>query len=527
MISLRPYQQEALDALLDYFKKHNGNPVASLPTGSGKSVIIGKLIEHVMQYPDQRILQVTHVKELIEQNYKRMLSIWPAAPAGIYSAGVGRKQTHFPITVCGIQSVYKKAQLFGKVDLIIIDECHLVSPSSETMYQKFINALLEINPDMRVCGLTATPYRTKEGLLTDGNLFTDICYELPMRRLIKEGYLSPLVSKGSVVQADLSGIKTIAGDYSKKDMAFRFDQEALTKAAVKEMLSYGHDRKKWLIFACSVDHAAHVCQALNDAGVPSGFVYGGLNKQERESELARHASGEYRAMVNYGVLTTGYDSPQIDMIALLRGTKSTGLYVQMLGRGMRIHPEKKNCLVLDFGGNIERHGPVDAVQINSDWGRGSGKSAVSIQPTKICPSCRSDCHAALRECPECGFEFERDAPSHDAEASDASVLSEPPKWEKVDSVKYAVHKKEGKPDSLKVTYMVGMRRVSEWWCFEHGGYAREKAVKNWYDADGYYPNPKTTEEAHDAAKERNQLTQPTQIKVNWNAKYPEVLDKQY
>lgn len=517
---LRTYQSNAVFSCLNYFKYNVGNPILCLPTGSGKSLICAALVERIMQYPGQRVLILSHVKELLEQNYNKLRDYIPSIHAGIYSAGIGRKDTMYPVTVAGIQSIYKKADVFGHIDICIVDECHLLSPDSDTMYQSFFSALKLTNPAMKVIGLTATPWREKGGLLTDCTFFDDIAFNLPMSRLIKDGYLAPLISRSSTAQADVSKVGTVAGDYNKGQLAEAVDRDELTRRAVADMIRRASDRKKWLVFCSSVEHAYHVRDEIRRNGISCETVTGDMPKDERAAILRRYRDGDLRAVTNYGVLTTGFDAPQTDMIALLRPTKSVSLYVQMLGRGQRIFPGKVNCLVLDFGGNIERFGPVDMITIKEKVEKDG--DFISVQPTKICPNCRADCHVLRKECENCGYEFdtvERQV-NIEEKASQKSVMSAPPKEYEVVSTEYAIHKKDGKPDSIRVDYFVGFnKRFSEWICFDHGGYANKKARQWWFEraSDGKIPN--TTKEAWEV---RNVLRQPQKISVDENSKFPSI-----
>ena len=198
MLTLRPYQQAAITAIYGYFETNTGNPLMVIPTAGGKSLVTAAFIEGVLKvWPDQRILIVTHVRELIAQNHAEMLGLWPEAPAGIYSAGLGKREAQARILFAGIQSIHQRAQEIGHTDLVLIDEAHLIPGKSNTMYRRFLDALSAINPALKVIGLTATPFRLDSGMLHEGEaaLFTDIAYEAPVRDLIDLGFLSTLVSK--------------------------------------------------------------------------------------------------------------------------------------------------------------------------------------------------------------------------------------------------------------------------------------------------------------------------------------------
>ena len=204
MMALRPYQQAAITAIYDYFDRKAGHPVAVIPTAGGKSLVMASFIQGVLtQWPDQRILIVTHVRELIAQNYAELIGIWPEAPAGIYSAGLGKRDLSARILFAGIQSIHKRAYDVQQCDLVLIDEAHLIPCSSNTMYRRFLDTLAGINPALKVIGFTATPYRLDSGMLHEGEgaLFTDIAYEISVRDLIDAGFLCPLISKAASISA--------------------------------------------------------------------------------------------------------------------------------------------------------------------------------------------------------------------------------------------------------------------------------------------------------------------------------------
>jgi DNA repair protein RadD len=216
------------------------------------------------------------------------------------------------------------------------------------------------------------------------------------------------------------------------------------------------------------------------------------------------------------VLTTGFNAPGVDLIAMLRPTKSAGLYVQIVGRGCRLAPGKSDCLVLDFAGNIARHGPIDAIKPKRP-GEGDGEA-----PVKVCPDCASIVHAAARECPECGHAFPPPAPMIEARASTLEVLSSlvKPEWVAVSQVCYARHEKPGKPPSLRVEYWCGLSAHHEWICVEHAGYPRQKAATWWAARAPGTALPKSVDEALQHAPA---LRQPAEIAVRPSGRYTEVV----
>ena len=360
-LELRPYQREAIDTLYDWFRENSGNPLVVIPTAGGKSLIIAQFIREAMAYPDTRILVITHVKELIAQNYAELIGIWPDAPAGIYSAGLGKRDIGSRIIFGGIQSIHRHAYTLQKVDLVLVDEAHLIPRNADTMYGKFLSQLREINPYVKVVGFTATPYRLDSGRLDRGAdaVFQEIAYEANIRDLIDAGYLCPPVSVGALAQIDTTGIKTRAGDFIANALeASAVDPDTVASLA-DEMVRHGQDRRGWLFFGCGIDHCTLMRDALRERGIVCESIFGETPSAERASIIGRFKRQEIRCLSSMGVLTTGFNARHVDLIGVGRPTQSTGLWVQMVGRGTRLFPGKENCLILDFGGNIARHGPVD------------------------------------------------------------------------------------------------------------------------------------------------------------------------
>jgi DNA repair protein RadD len=532
-MQLRDYQHRAIEAVYRYFEHSRGNPIVVAPTGAGKSVIIGALCRTILaDFPSQRMLVLSHVKELIEQDFAKIKAFWPESPAGLYCASLGQRRARDAITVGSIQSVHRKAADLGWRDLIFIDECHLLSPNSETMYRKFIADMRQINPAVKIVGFTATPYRAKTGLLTEGEgrLFTDVCIEISLAELLDAGHIAPLISKPSLVQADMASVRITAGEFNAADMEREMDREELTRAALDEVFELAGDRKSWLVFCAGVAHSEHVRDAIRERGVSAETVTGDTPTDERDAILASLKDGRVRCVTNAQVLTTGFDAPNIDLIVLLRGTTSPGLYVQMLGRGMRTHPGKRNCLVLDYAGNIERHGPVTHVKPPRKAEKRGKKGSPSKTACLVCPRCRSAAPLDATQCDDCGHEFpERDRQvKHAAAASMLDVMPrdgiEVGEWIEVDAVRYARHAKEGKPDSMRVIYQCGLRRISEWVCLQHPpGYARRKAVE-WWKKRSTAPVPETVGQALILS---HTLPAPSRVKIMQNGQYTEVLDYEF
>jgi DNA repair protein RadD len=522
MLTLRPYQQAAIDAIYGYFAEKSGHPLVVIPTAGGKSLVMAAFVEGVLRaWPDQRILVITHVRELIAQNHAELIGLWRDAPTGIYSAGLGRRDLGACVLFAGIQSIHRRAYDVQQCDLVLIDEAHLIPGSSDTMYRRFLDTLTRINPQLKVIGFTATPYRLDSGMLHEGKgaLFTDIAYEVSVRQLIDDGYLCPLISKAAETRLDVTGVGSRGGEFIPSQLQSAVDVAEVTEAAIDEVVRLGEDRKSWLAFCAGVEHATHVAEAIRARGFTAATIFGDTPKTERDRIIAAFKRGEIRALASMGVLTTGFNAPGVDLIAMLRPTKSAGLYVQMAGRGTRLAPGKEDCLVLDFAGNVARHGPIDAVKPKRP-GSGEGDA-----PVKVCPDCQSILATAVRVCPDCGHAFPPPKVQVEREASTLAILTTgKPHWLRVDAVGYRAHEKPGSRPTLQVEYQCGLARHREWVCFEHTGYARQKAVAWWRQRAPGMPVPATVTEALAWSR---QITAPTEIAVRPSGRFTEIVSTRF
>lgn len=533
MIKPRSYQSEAVSSIFNYFTSSYGNPLVAMPTGSGKSVVIALFLQEVFKhYPNQKIMVLTHVKELIVQNHSKLMALWPNAPAGVHSAGLKKHDTLNQIIFGGIASVAKKWKQFGLVNLIVIDEAHLVSPNDETMYRSFIEALKSVNPHLKVIGLTATPWRLGQGRITDDGIFTDICFDITslnaFNRLIAEGFICPLIPRQTQTMLNTDGVHMRGGEFIASELQFAVDKDDITSAALREAMEVGYERRKWLIFCSGVDHAIHVADMLNSFGVSCTTVHSKMTDAERDKNLADYKAGKYCAITNNNVLTTGFDDPKIDMIVVLRPTQSTVLWVQMLGRGTRpfecAEYKKENCLVLDFAGNTKRLGPINDPVIPRKKGEKGGEA-----PVKLCPVCGTYNHASARYCGGeafmtpmgCGHEFVFMSKLKESSSTDALIKGENPIVETftVDTITISEHRKHDKPPAMKVTYYCGLQKFTDYVCIEHDGFAARKA-RMWWRERSASPVPATTEEAIARATE---LKAATHLRIWVNKKYPEIL----
>jgi DNA repair protein RadD len=487
---------------------------------------------------------------------------------GFVSASLGKKQHHADVIVATIGSIHKSAHLLGDIKVVIIDEAHLVSTkaSDAGMYRTFLSKLGEIC-QFRTVGMTATPFRGNQVWLTDGDdpLFTGIASNVTMRELLDQKFLSPLVPPTVQMKTkiDVSNVGISNGDYKIGELSEVVD--AYLDKVANEAIYIASQRLKWIAFTPSVANAESLVDKLNERGIVSAVVCGETPAQERADLIRQFKAHQIHCLVTVLALSTGFDVPDVDCIIWCRPTKSPVLYVQGMGRGTRIADGKKDCLVLDFTDTVERLGPVDIIKGRAKTKRTSDQSA----PFCICPECGERNAPTAQICAACGARIkELELPKLiDAKLSYAALLSAQQQavstWHDVTRVEYRVHRKPGKPDSMRVDYYDGLRCVAnEWVCFEHGGFARQKAEQWWirltrttndnnptlsllwgkhnspwlFDQanDLYTPHiPKTVLQALQCIEYAKQdkeivyLNEPTRIATRKNGKYTEVKEYEF
>ena len=539
----RHYQTAANDSAWNYLRNESGNPLIVLPTGAGKSLVISMLCRQALTY-DARVMVLQHRKELIEQNAEKVQILMPDVKVGLNSAGLRRHAFDEPVICAGIQTVYRKAHEFGRRELIIVDEAHLINhDNDDSMYSQFIGDIRSVNPTARVVGLTATPYRTGSGPICGRNkLFQRICYEAFTGDLIREGFLCPITNKPADATIDTSGIQVRGGEFVQRSMDQAFDVDDKVLAACQEIVSRCHDRHSVLVFASGVHHAETIADVLGQlTGERVGVVTGETIEIERRSYLADFKSRQLRWLINCDVLTTGFDAPCIDAIAVLRATMSPGLFAQIVGRGLRKHDSKTDCLILDFGENIKRHGSLDDPNYGrSSASRSAGESSKAAEQNgrgKPCLNCGIDVAANCRECSECGFLF---PVNHDDRPDEDSTLTgqAEPETFVVESVAWGKHVKKKDPEApptLRVDYTVqpvdgatgnlSAKHISEWVCFEHEGFALTKAAQ-WWQQRSEADMPTSVDEAI-YFLDRRMARQPCRLTARQEGKWWRVLSVEF
>ena len=498
-MELRPYQRDAVDAMFAYWGRGGGNPLIEIPTGGGKSAVIGEICRRLVSDYQATVLVATHRKELLTQNEAAIKRVWPAAPVGVYSAGLGRREAR-QITVAGVQSIFRKSRILGRVDVVLVDEAHLVPPKGSGQYRMLFDALRYTNAELRVAGLTATPYRLGQGVLTegDGKIFDSIVYRAKIGDLIAQGYLSPLQSAKVTAAIATDDVTVRQGEFSASELELAANVSEVTDAVVTDVQATG--RRHVLVFGCGVEHAAHMRNAFRFAGYSAETVTGETPPAQRHAILEAFKSGRLQVLTSCDVLTTGFDSPNVDCLAIVRPTLSPGLFVQMVGRGARLSPGKANCLVLDYGGNLARHGAVDQIEPKS--------KALDPAPgskTALCPQCFGEMPILKRACPHC--DYVRPMPTRqERKANRAPSRLDVVAGEKKQKILAITDRividyvslNSGKR-MLRVDYFTGesaMRAAaSEFVCLEHEGYAWEKAAAWWTKMTGSERVRETVEEA--------------------------------
>lgn len=387
MYQLRPYQQDAVNATLHYFRRHSSPAVLALSTGAGKSLIIAELA----RLARGRVLILAHVKELVEQNHAKYESY--GVKASIFSAGLGRKETTQQVVFASVQSIVNNLHLFTEAfSLLVIDECHRVPMEGDSSYQKVIKHLHNSNANLKVLGLTATPYRLGLGWIyqyhtrgqvrsEEGRFFRDCIFDLPIRFLLDEQFLTPpKVMDMAVLSYDFSQIvPATTGSYREADLNKIIEKSGrATPEIIKSVITHAQNRQGVMIFASTVKHAQEILGYLQ--GHRAALIIGDTAGKERDQIIADFKDKKIKYLVNVSVLTTGFDAPHVDLIAILRPTESISLYQQIVGRGLRLAEGKKDCLVMEFAGNC-----YDLYQPEVGQEKPESDSELVTIP---CPACR-------------------------------------------------------------------------------------------------------------------------------------------
>lgn len=506
-LQLRDYQKKSVSAVYDYWRTNSGNhPLLVLPTGAGKSAILSKIASDVAAklrirerhtHNRRQVLIVTHRAELLRQTARTLAplleDLHPQPTISSYGAALNSKNTNGDIVLAMVQSLARNPNIGIQAGLMIVDEAHLVAPNENTQYREIITTLQQNVPDVRILGLTATPYRTGQGWLWDGEdaLFDGVAYEVPIKRLVEKGYLVEPVPYGG---SGGEGLSEVSRSGTNGDYAIGQQDVVLEDAApqiARQIVERGKDRRKWLVFCPGIGGVNHMYNQLVELGIECEQVIGTTQERNREDIYRRFRDPDsaLRCIVGCDVLTTGFDAPITDLIALVRATTSPGLYVQVVGRGMRTFTNKSNCLILDYGKNVERHGPIDdVIPVGGKTGKGKKRA-------KQCKNCHYMNNMAALRCEYCDHEFERRERNSKISVGDGGlpILGG---WYKYPILEYSwkVWKgKNGKPASICLEILPDIsskpNEIPKGLELYAGGHKAQKRLLKWYSPNGeYWPN---------------------------------------
>lgn len=355
---LRPYQQEAVARVVAHFRASSDPALVVLPTGSGKSLVIAELA----RLARGRVLVLAHVRELVEQNHAKYQAY--GLTADIFSAGLKRKEAGRQVVFGSVQSVVRNLPSFSDANftLLVIDESHRVSLSEDASYRQVIEHLRHYNPHLKILGLTATPYRLGQGFIYyrhhhgmvrggEESFFRDCVFEQPLRLMVKQGYLAAPKRLDMAVEGyDFSALMpSSSGLFQEEALNRVVAGSRATPDIIGEIIQRAHDRQGVMIFAATVAHAEEIMGYLPSD--TAALITGATPSVQRTALIDAFKARELKYLVNVAVLTTGFDAPHVDLIAILRPTESVSLYQQMVGRGLRLSPGKQDCLILDYAGN--------------------------------------------------------------------------------------------------------------------------------------------------------------------------------
>lgn len=534
----RDYQQFAHDQTITaLLEDAMCNPIIAMPGGTGKSWVIAALIRTFVQQWSARCVMATHVKELVVQNGNVLGKLWENPPLGYYSAGLRKKDTDMPIIYGGMASLRDSASQLGWRDALLVDEAHLISRKDTSSYHKIIGALREINPNLRVIGLSATPFRTKEGsLLLPGGIFNSMAVDMTSIEwyswFISNGHLVKLIARQTKNVIDVSGCGVQGGEFRKGELELISGDEKKMHSCIDEMCIRAEDRNTWMVFAAGNKNSDSVAKILESYGISAVSVHSGISQKERDDRISDYKAGRIKALVNNNICTTGFDHPPIDFIGMLRATMSPTLWGQMLMRGMRPSTEtmKEDCLALDFVGNARRLGPVNDLKVpNGKSGSGGGDA-----PIKTCMECGTYNHPVARHCDYCGAEFTFQSKLTNEPYSGELLLLNEPVIERFDvkTVNYYNHEKKGSPPQIRVQYVCsdGLQCFDEYVGLEHPG-SKCTWSRHWWRSR--FPDSHVPETTHEALmaismmKLSNHLRTPKAVLVHINRKYPEIKSYEY
>ncbi len=522
---LRDYQDRVLGELLQWFRENpKGNPIVDASVGAGKSIMIAALCKYAIDnWPSTRLVMAVSSQELAGQNFDTLKNYWPEAPATLASAGLGKPDISGQIVFGTVGTLKNRSHQLGRVDLLNVDECHNFGETG--IYFDMTCNIRARNPGVRVIGWTGTPFRGNGVWLhkIKNGIFDDIAARISMRELLNRGYLSPLTPVQTQTVIDTDGIRKSGGDFVIRELDKVANTDELIAKACDELLRLATGRNRIMVYCVTVDHAKNVLRYLRGAGQRAEAVFHNTPRATRKHIINAFRRGEFRLFVNVATLTTGFDVPAIDCMALLRATDSPVLYNQIAGRGMRLSDGKNDCLWLDFTETTKTLGPVDAITGRDPAPPKTPSASQALDLYKACSNCFQMIPRGALVCSFCHHVAEAaESVNHDTVSSGAAVLSSQIRPERVlitrcDYVKHTRNKHD--KATLRVNYWAGLNIVtSEFLAFEHAGYSKRMAAA-WWSRRTELPIPATVDSALQSVSE---LRVPTAALLMKKGKYYDI-----
>jgi superfamily II DNA or RNA helicase len=391
-MELRDYQKKVVRQLYERIRAGNRRILVFAPPGSGKTIMASQIVAHAVQRGRRVLFLVQQTAEKFERF---------GLECGYIKGGL-RENREALAQIASVQTLGNRQWWRDlSVDVVVLDECHITAFASEV--RELMRSLF---PQAIYVGLTATPWRLgRENL---GDVFEEVVQAPTPREMQKMGHIVKFSYYG-VERANLEAVGTVDGDFDERDLALACDRPELVEQAVSKWQALAAGRRT-IVFATSVAHSQHLCEAFQHEGIAAEHVDGSTPKRERERIYQRLADGETQVLTSCSTLTEGFDVPAVSCVLLCRPTQSRSLYFQMLGRGSRPCPEtdKRDCLAIDQGGNVERHRmleELDRIELHP----GQEKKGNDGPPLKPCPPEQGGCGAWLyafrKRCPNCGFQL--------------------------------------------------------------------------------------------------------------------------
>ena len=401
---LRPRQKAFVERSVSALNARR-NTLGVAPTGAGKTIMLSAVTGESIKDSDAKVCILAHRDELTAQNRAKFERVVPNVGTSVVDAY--EKSWGGQVTFAMVPTLARSSNLDGmpRLDLLVIDEAHHAVAAS---YRRIIDRVRDANPDARVFGVTATPNRgDRKGLR---EVFDNVADQISLGELIASGHLVPprtfVIDVG--VQDELKSVRKTSSDFDMSEVANIMDRAPVTEEVIRHWKEKAGDRQT-VIFCSTVEHAAHVRDAFQAAGISAALIHGEMPSETRKSVLADYAGGKIRVIVNVAVLTEGWDHPPTSCVVLLRPSSYKSTMIQMVGRGLRtVDPEefpgvvKTDCVVLDFGTSSLIHGTLEQ-DVDLE-----GKTSSGEAPTKACPSCGADIPLASSECPICGHAFDEE-----------------------------------------------------------------------------------------------------------------------